>query len=253
MHMRKSVITVYMLLLFVISLSSEVFAEPRPIKARQQSLNLEFQVYRTTDMPPNWFKTYDGFYVTKRIDNNWVYGQHTMAGMKMTDIIVGSDDPATVPELNESYTYVSAGTRPVYMPPLPPEMRAQQITAEISPSESQLPYTPTLQTQETTSPRETASALNHDISRTVDTVEEIRNITPLQIPINTPVAEVPINTPATDYTAEHIALGTAENATQANTQKTAEPNIPNISTPLFSENISQDWLASISYKRRYTS
>lgn len=109
------------------------FAEPRPMKARQAAFRLEFKVYRTEDMPANWFKTYDGFYVTRRIDNNWVYGQHTMDGMKMTDILVGSVDPSTMPELNEAYTYVPPGATPVYMPPLPPGMtlHEQTITVQI--------------------------------------------------------------------------------------------------------------------------
>lgn len=109
------------------------FAEPRPMKARQAAFRLEFKVYRTEDMPANWFKTYDGFYVTRRIDNNWVYGQHTMDGMNMTDILVGSIDPSTVPELNEAYTYVPPGAAPVYMPPLPPGMTqpVQTITVQI--------------------------------------------------------------------------------------------------------------------------
>lgn len=105
-----------------INFSGYALAEPRPMKARQSAFRLEFEVYRTEDMPPNWFRTYDGFYVTKRIDNNWVYGQRTMDGMKMTNIIVGSVDPSDMPELNEAYTYVQPGVKPVYIPPLPPEV-----------------------------------------------------------------------------------------------------------------------------------
>ena len=112
----------FVILFAQINFSGYALAEPRPMKARQSAFRLEFEVYRTEDMPPNWFRTYDGFYVTKRIDNNWVYGQRTMEGMKMTNIIVGSVDPSDMPELNEAYTYVPPGAKPVYIPPLPPEM-----------------------------------------------------------------------------------------------------------------------------------
>ena len=102
-------------------LSSESLGAPVPMRVRQRAFDLEFKVYRTNDMPANWFKTYDGYYVTKRIDNNWVYGQRTMDGMRMTDILVGSADPSGIPELNEAYTYVAEGSSPVYNPPAPSE------------------------------------------------------------------------------------------------------------------------------------
>lgn len=92
-----------------INFTDYAFSEPRPMKARQAAFPLEFKVYRTNDMPANWFKTYDGFYVTRRIDNNWVYGRQTVDGMKMTDILVGTVDPSSMPELNEAYTYVPPG------------------------------------------------------------------------------------------------------------------------------------------------
>ena len=75
-------------------------AEGVNMRAKQPFYGTEFDVYRTEDMPANWFKTYDGYYVTRRLDTNWVYGISTPYGMELTDILVGSVDPHTVPELN---------------------------------------------------------------------------------------------------------------------------------------------------------
>lgn len=89
------------------------------MRARQPFYGTEFDVYRTTDMPANWFKTYDGYYVTRRLDTNWVYGRVTPNGLTFTDILVGSVDPADVPELNGAEVYAPAQV-PVYVPPAPP-------------------------------------------------------------------------------------------------------------------------------------
>ena len=88
------------------------------MRARQAALPLEFDVYRTADMPANWFKTWDGYYVTRRLDTNWVYGRVTPGGLAFTDIIVGTVDPRTVPELNGALPG-DAPQVPVYVPPIP--------------------------------------------------------------------------------------------------------------------------------------
>ena len=92
------------------------------MRARQPFYGTEFDVYRTPDMPANWFKTYDGYYVTRRLDANWVYGRVTPNGVEFTDILVGSIDPGAAPELGNA-----ASQTPVYVPPAPASEAAASL------------------------------------------------------------------------------------------------------------------------------
>lgn len=97
------------------------------MRAKQPCYGTEFDVYRTADMPANWFKTYDGYYVTRRIDANWVYGRVTSGGLAMTDILVGSIDPHVVTELG-GIAPVSSVQAPVYVPPEPENWQLKRRT-----------------------------------------------------------------------------------------------------------------------------
>ena len=130
--MTKSMRGIFLAFAAVTFCASDLFGAEQAMTVRQKSIELEFQVYRTPDMPANWFKTYDEYFVTKRIDNNWVYGIRTTEGMKRTGILVGSIDPAEVPELNEAYTYVSEGARPLYIPPLPQVIMPSSTPSAVS-------------------------------------------------------------------------------------------------------------------------
>lgn len=92
---------------------------PRPMRVRQAAYDFEFDVYRTDDMPANWFKTYDGYYVARRLDTNWVYGRQTGSGWVMTDVLVGSVDPRRVGDPGNGVASVAParGTAPRYTPP----------------------------------------------------------------------------------------------------------------------------------------
>ena len=78
----------------------------------------ESRVYRTPDMPANWYKTYDGYYVFKGIDNNWIYGTQSQQGIVATKIVVGSVNPKEVKELAPAVV-------PTYIPPEVQEVRAE--------------------------------------------------------------------------------------------------------------------------------
>ena len=84
--------------------ATAAFAASQSMKVRQPQYNFDFDVYRTNDMQANWYKTYDEYYVTKRNDGNWVYGKAGGQGLMMTNIVVGSVNPAHVAELNTALT-----------------------------------------------------------------------------------------------------------------------------------------------------
>ncbi|MBQ9565283.1 MAG: hypothetical protein IJU98_06820 [Synergistaceae bacterium] len=99
--MRK-LFFLFTILCFSLAASAALSADFH-MRAKQPFYGTEFDVYRTADMPANWFKTYDGYYVTRRLDTNWVYGRSTSGGLEMTDILVGSVDPRSVAGLGSGY------------------------------------------------------------------------------------------------------------------------------------------------------
>jgi hypothetical protein len=98
--MKKGLHSVSVFLTILLT-ANIVFAASEPITIRQPRYKFDFKVYRTKDMPVAWYKTYDGYYVTRRLaDENWVYGKAGIRGLEATDILVGSVNPAAVRELN---------------------------------------------------------------------------------------------------------------------------------------------------------
>jgi hypothetical protein len=90
------------------------FVTQQSMKVFQPKYNFEFEVYRTEDMPANWYKTYDEYYVTKVIGGNWVYGNANGKSMILTDILVGSVNPEEVKELKPALVSTPSA---VYIPP----------------------------------------------------------------------------------------------------------------------------------------
>jgi hypothetical protein len=97
----RSVLCFLSVSLTILLNASIAFAVPESVKIYQPQYNFSFNAYRTRDMPIAWYKTYDGYYVTRRLpDENWVYGKVTARGLEMTDILVGSVNPAALRELH---------------------------------------------------------------------------------------------------------------------------------------------------------
>jgi len=89
---------------FLLFSQGMAWARPRPVRAFQLRYNFEFVVYRTEDMPANWFRTYDGYYVTRVAGGDWVYGELLYYGIAPTNMIVGPEIH-TATELNHTWRY----------------------------------------------------------------------------------------------------------------------------------------------------
>jgi len=81
---------------FLLFSQAMALAGPQPMRAIQLRLNLEFWVYRTPDMPANWFRTFDGHYVTRVIGGDWIYGVLTQYGIMRTNMLVGTASHGTM-------------------------------------------------------------------------------------------------------------------------------------------------------------
>ena len=101
-------------------------AAPSPVKVYQPVYGFEFYVYRTHDMPANWYKTYDDYYVIKRSDGNWVYGKQSGTELTSTAIFVGTVNPAQIAELNMASAPSIAPTPHVNIETQKPKLQSQQ-------------------------------------------------------------------------------------------------------------------------------
>ena len=52
---------------FLLLSQDMALAAQQSMKVFQPMYNFEFEVYRTADTPANWFKTHDGYFVTRAI------------------------------------------------------------------------------------------------------------------------------------------------------------------------------------------
>ena len=84
-----------LVIIFLLFSQSVALAAPPPVRAFQIRYNFEFVVYRTEDMPANWFRTYDGYYVTRALGGDWVYGEMSQYGIMPTNMIVGPGNNMT--------------------------------------------------------------------------------------------------------------------------------------------------------------
>ena len=92
--MRKTnfVSTALIIIGFLLFSRGMALAASQTMKVLQPRYNFEFEVYRTADMPANWFKTHDGYYVTRDLGGDWVYGRPDGNSVTLTDIMVGRDE-----------------------------------------------------------------------------------------------------------------------------------------------------------------
>ena len=93
MKKRNFVVVVLVVGFLLFSQQSMALAVQQSMRAVQSRFNLEFEVYRTADMPANWFRTFDGYYVTRAIGGNWIYGVRSQHGIMATNMLVGSVNP----------------------------------------------------------------------------------------------------------------------------------------------------------------
>ena len=79
-------------------------ATPQSVRAFQLRDNFEFVVYRTEDMPANWFRTYEGHYVTRALGGDWVYGELSPYGLVPVYMLVAPENHMTT-ELRYTWSY----------------------------------------------------------------------------------------------------------------------------------------------------
>ena len=85
---RRYFVFMALVISFLLFSQGMALAVPQPVRAFQLRYNFEIVVYRTEDMPANWFRTYDGYYVTRALGGDWVYGELSQYGIMSTNMLV---------------------------------------------------------------------------------------------------------------------------------------------------------------------
>jgi hypothetical protein len=101
---KRYFVFVALVISFLLFSQGIALAAPQPVRAFQLRFHFEFVVYRTEDMPANWFRTYDGYYVTRALGGDWVYGELSQYGIMSTNILVNPEYHRTT-ELFHTWRY----------------------------------------------------------------------------------------------------------------------------------------------------